>query len=167
MAVQTMSRLNTTLLGYARGGSAAPGLVDLGAVVRETLSLLGRVVPPEIDVRLDVSDQLPGIQGIRSELEQLVLNLVINACDAMPRGGELKIGVRRSVGAVLVLEIADTGEGMVQDPSLNGRTLSTKRIGAGLGLGIVHAVVERHRGAINIAPAGGGGTVVVVMLPTA
>ena len=56
---------------------------------------------------------------------------------------------------------------MVQDPSLNGRSLSTKRIGAGLGLGIVHAVVERHRGAINIAPGDDGGTKVVVMLPTA
>jgi two-component system, cell cycle sensor histidine kinase and response regulator CckA len=160
-ALHTMTRLNATLLAYARGGTLAPALVDLGVIARDTVSVLGRVVPPEIAVHFDIADTLPPIQGVRAELEQLVLNLVINACDAMRKGGDLTIAVRKSAGAVLVLEVSDTGSGLV---NINGS--STKRAGAGLGLGIVQAVVDRHRGAINIAPADGGGTKVTVMFPT-
>jgi signal transduction histidine kinase len=164
-AIHAMTRLNATLLAYARNGTHAPTLVDLGEVVRHTLKVLGRIVPPEIAVELDVGDQLPPISGVRAELEQLVLNLVINACDAMPKGGDLKIAVRRSAGSVVVLEISDSGDGIVP-PVTNGRALSSKRVGAGLGLGIVQAVVDRHRGAITIAPRSDGGTRAVVMFPT-
>jgi signal transduction histidine kinase len=164
-AIHAMSRLNATLLAYARNGTHAPVLVDLGEIVRHTLKVLGRIVPPEINVELEIAEQLPPIQGVRAELEQLVLNLVINACDAMPKGGDLNIALRRSPGSVLVLEISDTGDGIVP-PMRNGRTHSTKRPGAGLGLGIVQAVVDRHRGAITIAPREDGGTRAVVMFPT-
>ncbi|HEY5951859.1 MAG TPA: ATP-binding protein [Kofleriaceae bacterium] len=164
-AIQAMARLNATLLSYARGGTLAPALVDLGDVARDTLSVLARVVSSEISVRFDIAEPLPPIQGVRSELEQLVLNLVVNACDAMPKGGELTIAVRRSAGSVVVLEVADTGSGIVPQPA-NGHAVSTKRSGIGLGLGIVQAVVERHRGALSIGASEGGGTKVTVMFPT-
>ena len=160
-ALQAMTRLNGTLLAYARGGTLAPSLFDLGQIARDTVAILGRVVPPEVSIHFDIADELPPIQGVRAELEQLVLNLVINACDAMPKGGELTIAIRKSAGNVLVLEVADTGKGIM---NVNG---STKRNGAGgLGLGIVQAVVDRHRGAMNIGPGDRAGTKVVVMFPT-
>ncbi len=164
-AVHAMSRLNSTLLAYARGAAVAPTLVDIGQIARETVATLGRVVPPEVLVRFDIGEKLPPVHGVRSELEQLVLNLVVNACDAMPSGGELTIAVRRSAGSILVLDVTDTGDGIAPGSISGG---STKRSGAGLGLAIVQAVVDRHRGAMNIAPvAEGRGTKVVVMLPTA
>jgi len=163
-ALQTMTRLNGTLLAYARGSTLATALVDLGEVARDTVGVLGRVMPPQITVHFEIADRLPPIQGVRSELEQLVLNLVINACDAMPEGGDLSIEVRRTAGSVVVLEVSDTGAGFVPE-KINGT--STKHPGAGLGLGIVQAVVDRHGGAVNIAPLDGGGTKVIAMFPTA
>ena len=62
-------------------------------------------------MRFAIADAVPQIHGVRSELEQLVLNLVINACDAMPDGGELVIAVRAAAGGVVVLELTDTGTG--------------------------------------------------------
>jgi signal transduction histidine kinase len=164
-AIGAMARLNATLLAYARGGALAPALVDLGDVARDTVAILARVVPPEVTVTFEIAERLPLVQGVRSELEQLLLNLVINACDAMPAGGNLTIALLRSVGSVLVLEIRDTGSGVIAQPS-NGFAPSTKRAGAGLGLGIAQAVVDRHRAAMNIAPAQGGGTSVIIMFPT-
>jgi signal transduction histidine kinase len=168
-AIQVMARLNATLLAYARGGALAPALVDLGEVARTTVGVLARIVPPEVSVHFDIAERLPPIQGVRSELEQLLLNLVINACDAMPAGGKLTIAVRRSVGSVMVLEVSDTGGGIIKPLtngySLHGHSESTKRTSAGLGLGIAQAVVDRHRGAINFAPVDGGGTKVTVMFP--
>lgn len=165
-ALAAMSRLHATLLGYARGGTQPLALVDLGEVARETVTVLGRIVPSEISVRFELAERLPPIQGVRPELEQLVLNLVVNACDAMKQGGELTITVRNSAAAAVVLEVRDTGTGNVP-PTLDGRTVSRKRRGAGLGLGIVQSVVERHRGAFTIGPGPDGGTKVVVMLPSA
>ena len=164
-AIQVMARLNSTLLAYARGGALAPTLVDLGEVARDTVSVLGRIIPPDVAVHFDIADRLPPVQGVRSDLEQLVLNLVINACDAMPNGGDLTIAVRRSVGSVVVLEIDDTGTGAVATP-INGYSPSTKRPGSGLGLGIAQAVVARHRGALSMAARDGGGTTVIAMFPT-
>src|SRR5262249_11757705 len=105
------------------------------------------------------------VQGVRSELEQLVLNLVMNACDAMPKGGELTISLKRSAGAVVVLEIIDTGAGIAAAQEMAGRVQSTKRDGAGLGLSIAKAVGERHRGALSVSPVAGG-TRAIVMFPT-
>lgn len=166
-AIHAMARMNSTLLSYARGDTLAPTFLDLGAIASDIVSLLGRIVPPEISVHFEIEGQLPAIFGVRSELEQLVLNLVINACDAMPKGGDLIIAVRRGAGSVVVLEIRDTGGGVIPArSSVNGRSISAKRAGAGLGLGIVQAVVDRHRGAVDMAPVEDGGTKVVIMFPT-
>jgi two-component system NtrC family sensor kinase len=164
-AVQAMTRLNAMLLGYARGSAAAPERVDLGAVVRETLTVLARVVPPNVEVRMEIAERLPPLHAVRAQLEQLVLNVVINSVEAMgDEGGTLTIAVRKTAGAVLVLDISDTGPG-ISPSGANGD--STKRAGSGLGLAIVQSVVERHRGALSITSRETGGTKVVVMLPTA
>jgi signal transduction histidine kinase len=163
-ALQAMSRLNAMLLSYARGSEVTPVLVDLGIVARETVATLGRVVPPNVTVAFDIHDKLPPVQAVRAELEQMLLNLVVNACDAMAQnGGVLTISIRRSAASVVVLDISDTGAGMSR--AIDGH--STKRPGIGLGLGIVQAVVDRHKGALSITSRETGGTKVVVMLPAA
>jgi signal transduction histidine kinase len=164
-ALDAIARLTTNLTAYARGAIAEPEEQDLGAIVREVLALIARIVPMTIVVATEIDAKARVVRGVRAELEQLVLNLVINAIDAMPDGGELHVVVRyRSHTAVL--EVADTGRGMFA-PSLGDLSLSTKRPGIGLGLGIVRSVVERQRGVLRIVPRSTGGTTVTVMLPTA
>ncbi len=155
-ALAAVRRLDDTLLDYARGGTPEPTRVELGALVRDMVALAGRVIPSTVQVVVELDPEGAMLRAVRSELEQLVLNLVVNACDAMPAGGELRISVGRATAAVL-LEVADTGIGMQAGTS--------KHPGSGLGLGIVQAVVDRYRGAIRIVSRPEGGTLVAILLP--
>jgi signal transduction histidine kinase len=154
-ALAAMGRINGTLASYARGVAPPPALLDVGAVVRDTLAAAGRLIPSGIRLTTDISDGLRLVRGVASELEQLVLNLVINACDAMPDGGVVHVAVARTGTSAVLLRVADSGGGI---------DLRTRDRG-GLGLGIVHAVVERHAGVIQFAVRQGGGTIVDVVLP--
>lgn len=156
-ALDMIARINGTMLEYARGVVPAPSAQDLGSIVRNVLQLAARVIPSGIRVTADIAEGLRSVRGVQSELEQLVLNLVINACDAMPDGGALHVAVTRTGSAAVHLRIADSGPGAQQHADLG-----TPR---GLGLGIVHAVVERHQGAVQFSARPGGGTVVDVILP--
>jgi C4-dicarboxylate-specific signal transduction histidine kinase len=162
-ALDAVARLTANLLSYARGAAPAACSLDLGAIVRDMLALIARVVPPSIAVTMRVVEPTRTIQGVRPELEQLVLNLLLNAIDAMPTGGELEVVVRYR-DAAAVLEVADTGRGLFA-PATDQMPLSTKHAGRGLGLGIARAVVEHHRGALRIGRRDTGGTAVTVMLP--
>jgi len=171
VSIEQGMRLAGSLVGYVCGESPRFSVVDLGALVNRTLALVARVVSPDITVRVDIAAPLPAVRGSASELEQLVLNLVLNAADAMPDGGELAVRVQPTGGAVVYLEISDTGVGMPAAALVtsDGRTAST-RPGrrAGLGLGIVRRVIEQHGGSLEIAPRiDGRGTVVWALLPTA
>jgi signal transduction histidine kinase len=167
-ALDAASAMTRNLCAYARGGSPVPQTIDVGAVVRRTAGLVAAVVPIGVLISLDVDDEVPAVRGVASEIEQVVLNLVLNACDAMPRGGEVSVAVRTS-GAKVVLEVSDTGGGLPDGVQLAAGTLSpsSKRPGGGLGLGIVRSVVERHHAELVIARRTGGGTVVTVTLQPA
>ncbi len=154
-ALGAMGRINSTLLGYAHGRTPPPSSIDMGHVVRETLAACARLVPSNIKLTMDIMDGLRPVRGVASELEQLVLNLVINACDAMPDGGALHVAVTRTAAAAVLLRVADSGSGL--------ETRSRDR--GGLGLSIVHSVVERHAGAVQFSVRPGGGTIVDVVLP--
>ena len=165
-ALDAASAMTRNLIAYARGGSPLPGNIDLGAVVRRTVGLVAAVVPMGVLISLDLDDDVPAVRGVGSELEQVVLNLVLNACDAMPNGGEVRVAVRGRDDGKVVLEVADTGHGLPADVNFAAGTLtpSSKRAGGGLGLGIVRSVVERHHAELLISPRHGGGTVVTVTL---
>jgi len=164
-ALDAIARLTTNLMTYARGATSEPVALDFSSIVRDVLALAARVVPPTVSLTTEIETKSRVVRGVRAELEQLVLNLIINAIDAMPDGGELHVGVRYR-SATVVLEVSDTGRGRFA-PSLGDLVMSSKRAGVGLGLGIVRSVVERQRGALRIVPRESGGTLVTVMLPTA
>jgi signal transduction histidine kinase len=166
-AVGSATRLVRSLLEYARGGTPEPAPIDLGPLVRRTLAVIGRLIPPTVDVVFDAPRDLPAVRGIACQLEQLVLNLVLNACEAMPTGGELRITLRAGGRNRVWLEIADTGSGLAVAAAAAGpRGPSTRRgrRGAGLGLGIVRSVAERHGACLRIIPGIGGGTRISVGL---
>jgi two-component system NtrC family sensor kinase len=164
-----ISRLVDSLTTYARGGSPAPTALDLAELVRGTLDTFRHVVPHGVHVVVESEAGLPLVQGVRAELEQLVLNLVINACDAMPWGGKLWAIVERAGPGELRLEITDTGSGVIEEIVAGiGVTSPSNRHGAtraGLGLGVVRTVVDRHHGTLRIGRRNSGGTSVVVGLP--
>jgi two-component system cell cycle sensor histidine kinase/response regulator CckA len=164
-AIESAIGLNRNLIEYARGSEPEPRPIELGALVHRVLGILNRLIPPPIVVVVDESANLPPVRGVGPELEQMVLNLVINACDAMPKGGELRIRLRSPGPSAVVIDVMDTGSGGLRtvDDML---TPSSKpgRNGRGLGLGIVRSVVDRHRAMLKVNPRDGGGTVCTVVL---
>jgi signal transduction histidine kinase len=154
-SLDSAARLNRMLLSYARGIAPSPTSIDFGAIVHSMLGVAERLKPASVTFRAEIADDLPMVPGIIVELEQLVLNLLVNAIDAMPSGGTITVTVKTATQPrAIVLRVADAGAGMPAQTS-----------GGGLGLGIVHSVVERHRGTVRFATQDLGGTVVTVVLP--
>lgn len=149
-------RLTSCFPDQARDGAPAPAAVDLKAVIDRLLGLFAGVVPKGVNVLVDVDADLPPVVGAASELEQLVLNLLVNACEAMPDGGELRMSVRAAGSSAICLAVADTGPGTSTTP---------ERGGLGLGLGIVRSVAYAHRGGVHVTRRPGGGTIVRVTFP--
>jgi signal transduction histidine kinase len=166
-AMQGAKRLTHGLLEYARGGSPSPQSTDFGALVRRTLELFGRLIPEDIVLVLNIDPMAPRIRGVRAELEQLVLNLVLNACESMPLEGVLTVSVAGSREAGVTLEVTDTGPGLsVGIAVTNGPTTPSNKQAdgaSGLGLGIVKYVAARHAATLEIgARLAGSGTRMVV-----
>jgi signal transduction histidine kinase len=141
---------------------------ELGLLVRHKLKHQGI----QWDARLD--RDLPSIQGDGTQLEQVLLNLILNGAEAMTRGGRLTISTRRprirgKLGAHAVeVEVRDTGEGMTDEQKRRAFTSllnSTKRTGTGLGLAIVHRIVEAHEGTLSLKSQPGRGTSISITLP--
>src|SRR3954468_15770759 len=107
--VDHAGQITRALVGYARGAAPAFEPVDLGKLVDRVLAMLANVLPAGIAVCSDIAALVPPVRGAAIELEQLVLNLVLNAADAMPGGGELTVRVQPTGTAAVYLEICDTG----------------------------------------------------------
>lgn len=158
------------LLTFSRVAPLNLGEVDINAVVKQTLKLVDHHLElGNISQRLELADGLPRLHGDASQLEQLLLALVMNAIDAMPREGTLRIATRVNEGAV-VIEVEDDGVGIPPDllPRLFEPFVTTKSEegkGVGLGLAISKSIVERHNGAISVQSEPGRGTKFTIALP--
>ncbi|MBX7059973.1 MAG: PAS domain-containing protein [Leptospirales bacterium] len=160
--------------------SAADEQIELGERVKIVTQMFREVLPRNIRVELELYDELPPILAPASRIDQMLMNLCVNARDAMtPMGGVLRLAVRRASGeelaalagaeAAVILEVSDTGSGM--DAATQSQIFepfySTKEpgSGAGLGLAIVAGVVEQLQGAIQVSSAPGKGSRFEVTLP--
>ncbi|RME41598.1 MAG: hypothetical protein D6788_00900, partial [Planctomycetota bacterium] len=171
------------LLAYARTGKHNPQPVDLNQIIRDTLKLLRSSLRPRHDVETDLQPRLPRIQADPSQIEQVVLNLSLNARQAMPDGGLIRITTRRTrlspqraracvphdvpPGEYVELVVSDTGCGM--DEQTRARIFdpffTTRPEGHGLGLAAVLGILRQHNGAICAESAPGQGTAMHVYLP--
>ena len=159
------------LLNLARPAQIDSGPCDLNAVVNDVLSLLEHQFRTgSIQVRKELADVAPVVQGIEHKLQQVFLNLFLNARDAMPKGGWLTI-VTRADRDGAVIEVGDTGSGIsaeqlsrIYDPFF-----TTKEIGKGTGLGlsITYGIVQEHGGSITCDSQIGQGTRFSIRLPLA
>src|SRR5687768_17354175 len=157
------------LLNLARPAQVDSGPVDVHAVINDVLSLLEHQFKTgSIQVRKELSPESPIVQGIEYKLQQVFLNLFLNARDAMPRGGWLTI-VTKSDGATATVEVADTGSGIPEEQlsRIYDPFFSTKEIGKGTGLGlsITYGIVQEHGGTITCDSVVGQGTRFTLTLP--
>jgi signal transduction histidine kinase len=151
------------------------GPIDVNTLVHDAVTLTRGLWKDEaeargirIEVTLDL-EEAPPVRGNAAELREAVTNLVLNAIDAMPRGGQLSLATRPHDGGVELM-LADTGEGMSEDvrSRIFEPFFSTRSpVRTGLGLSVVHGIVGRHRGRIEVESEVGRGTRVRVWLPAA
>ncbi len=182
-ALQSAERAKTLvqrLLAFARRQPLQPMAVDLSKLIDGMVGLLGSTLGPQIDLRIDLSNGLPPAKADPNQLEMALLNLAVNARDAMPDGGDLTIGARcQSIkgrhpsgakpGDYVLLRVKDTGTGM-DEATLRRATepfFSTKGIGKGTGLGLsmVHGLAAQLGGGLSIDSAVGIGTTIELWLP--
>ena len=151
------------------------GPIDVNALVHDAVTLTRGLWKDEAEargVRIEVTTDLedaPAVRGNAAELREVVTNLVLNAIDAMPRGGQLGLSTRPRDGGV-ELTVTDTGEGMSEEVRrrIFEPFFSTRSpLRTGLGLSVVHGIVSRHRGRIEVTSEEGRGTTVRVWLPAA
>jgi PAS domain S-box-containing protein len=177
--------LTRQLLAFGRQEEGSTTPIDLSALVAGLDSLLARTLAEQVRLVFALEEPLPAVLADRGQLEQVVLNLALNARDAMPGGGLLTISTdlvradglepagdgRPPAGGVVRLRVSDTGCGMSEEA--RGRAFepffTTKERGRGTGLGLatVWGIVGRAGGTVSIDSLPGGGTTVTVQLPVA
>ncbi len=173
-AADRMQGLTRQLLAFARREPAAPALIDLHELVSALVPMLGRLIGSAVRIELDADGACGCVLADRAQLEQVVLNLVVNARDAMPDGGVVSISIGDRDDFV-ALSVTDTGHGI--EPEVVDRIFepffSTKdpaqtagESGSGLGLATVQVAVAAAGGTIEVQSRAGHGTTFTVLLPT-
>ena len=157
------------LLDFSRQDLANPTVLSLNDLIRDDLQLLERTTLGRIQLEAVLADDLEPIHGDPSALSHAILNLCLNAIDAMPDGGLLRLQTRNLEGRRVALEVADSGAGMA--PEVLARAtdpfFTTKPMGKGTGLGlsIVYATVRAHHGRLDLESEVGRGTRAVLTFP--
>jgi signal transduction histidine kinase len=180
-AGEQAGQLTDHLLTLSRRRVTEPVVLDTNEVVTSFGGVLGRLVGPNIDVNVAMAGEELLIEVDRGQLEQVLLNLAVNARDAMPNGGSVTVETRSIVldgghealhaGSHVMIAVTDTGVGM--SPSTLERifepffTTKPPGSGTGLGLAIVREIVEQNRGHLAVKSAPGSGTILRVYLPAA
>jgi PAS domain S-box-containing protein len=184
-AVRRGKELTSQLLGYARQGKHHHVTVDTHEVIQEVINLLGRTIHKMITFRADLSAPRPHVVGDPNQLYQILMNLGVNACDAMGERGELLVQTSNETvtpeyasrvpglcaGDYVLIQVADTGMGMsletqrhIFEPFF---TTKEQGQGTGMGLAMVYGIVKNHRGYIGVTSSLGCGTTMRVYLPDA
>ena len=162
-------RLARQLLAFGRRHRPAPEVLDANDVVTETAQLLRRVLEENIAFEVRLGRSVPPVEIDRGQLEQVIINLALNARDAMPDGGRLTVATAPSAGGGLLLTVSDSGAGIAEEirERIFEPFFTTKgpERGTGLGLATVHRVVREAQGAITVASRLGLGTTFSIELP--
>jgi len=172
-AVHGLDRLLSNLLIYTQPERSARGWQTVETLVLDALTLAAHAITKtSVDIRLDLDPRIPAMWCNEGQFKQVVLNLILNAIQAMPAGGILTLKLveadRHSLGErAICVTITDNGPGI--DPAHRSRIFdpffTTKDEGTGLGLAIVHAIIDAHHGRIDVESRPGEGTTFTILLP--
>jgi PAS domain S-box-containing protein len=185
-AADRAATLNRELLAYARGGKARDVPIDVNRLIHDTLEITRPSLAPKIEIRLDLDEALKGVIGDPGQIHQVLLNLSMNAAEAMPRGGILSFRTdsvsisskeaagleghdRPPQGSYVLVEVTDTGPGITDE--VRSRIFepfySTKGFGRGLGLAAVYGIVTNHTGYLRVESSADRGSCFRIYLPEA
>ena len=182
---ERMASLTRQLLAFARQQVLSPEVLDLNAAIEDTRPMLQRLIGSNMAIELALAPGPKWVRVDRAQLVQVLLNLVINARDAMPEGGKIvlrsttlevspghlfdRLRVPVEAGAYAELRVTDSGKGIAPDhlPHIFEPFYTTKEVGTGTGLGLatVEGVVAQSGGRIQVDSAVGHGTTIRILLP--
>jgi two-component system cell cycle sensor histidine kinase/response regulator CckA len=181
LAGKRASSLTHQLLAFSRKQVLKPKILNLNQVVKGMERMLQRIIGEDIHLNSQLEPQLNKIKADNGQLEQIILNLTVNAVDAMPNGGTLIIKTQNEKiphnasslspdsrpGNFVCLSFFDSGEGIDKKviPQIFEPFFTTKANGTGLGLSVVYGIVKQHNGWINVDSEPGGGTTFRIYFP--
>jgi len=183
MASERAAKLTQQLLTFGRKQFMQIELMDINDIIQQVTQMLRRVLGENVSLRTNLAPRLPAIEADATMMEQVIMNLSVNARDAMPGGGSLTIGtvpvmVSRAYveknpeareGTFICLSVSDNGTGIESDKlnKLFEPFFTTKEVGKGTGLGLatVYGIVKQHQGWIEVESELGKGSVFKVYLP--
>jgi PAS domain S-box-containing protein len=178
------SELVKQILTFARGIDGGRTALKMERLVAEVVKLAADTFPRDVTVEAIIANEIPSVQGDATQIHQILLNLFVNARDAMPAGGRIQVRVntvtvdKRSTrfyrepvsGRFVLIEVSDTGTGIPADvlPKIFEPFFTTKEPGKGTGLGLstVLGIVKGHGGFVEVASQPGKGATFLVYLPT-
>jgi signal transduction histidine kinase len=163
------AKIVNNLLNLARPSSGEAGPIEVNSIISDVLSLLEHQLKmSKVQVRRDLTEAPMVVRGTEYKLQQVFLNLFLNARDAMPNGGWLSV-TTRTKGQEAVVEVADTGVGIpsehlarIYDPFF---TTKGEGRGTGLGLSVTYGIVQEHGGVLSCESTHGEGTKFRLVLP--
>ncbi|MBI5533159.1 MAG: response regulator [Deltaproteobacteria bacterium] len=182
-AARRAATLTRQLLAFSSQQLMAPRVINLNDIVGNLRALLGRIIGEDIELVARIEPELGRVRADPGQIEQVIVNLAVNARDAMPSGGQLTIETSNATldegacpasaslpaGAYVILRVTDTGVGMsaelqkrIFEPFFTTRPIGQ---GTGLGLSTVYGIVQQHGGAIGVQSEPGHGAVFTVYLP--
>jgi CheY-like chemotaxis protein len=168
-AAKRAGELTGKLLAFSRRQVLQPARVDVGAMLHSLADMLRRTLDQRVRIRVDVQAECPPVLADPSQLESALLNIAINARDAMAEGGTLSFSARSSADGAVALAVGDTGSGMSEEVLERAFepffTTKAKGRGTGLGLSTVYGFVKQSKGTIDLDSAPGRGTTVTLHLP--
>ncbi|MEM4723892.1 MAG: ATP-binding protein, partial [Candidatus Hadarchaeum sp.] len=180
-AAQRAAKLTRQLLAFSRRQRLEMAELDVNELIENFIKMLQRVIGEDIEIQLDLTPGLDVVYADGNALEQVLMNLAVNARDAMPEGGILRLATAEvqidqtycqrhpeaKSGKYVRVTVADTGIGMDEKTRehLFEPFFTTKKKGTGLGLSVVYGIVKQHNGWIEVWSAPGKGTIFNIFLP--
>jgi two-component system NtrC family sensor kinase len=158
------------LLGFSKQSEPHKHAIAVNGIIRNAIDLTKhQALIHDVTVRLDLDEELPAIIVDGPQIREVFLNIILNAIDAMPKGGELRVTSTMKNDQYVQIRFADTGGGISQehidkifDPFFTTKDASK---GTGLGLAVAYGVIEKHRGEISMESESGRGATCIIDLP--
>ena len=184
-AGQSAAELVQQLLAFSRRQIIDPKIININEVIDNLVKMLHRIIGENIALKLSLSENVLPVMAEPGQMVQVIMNLCVNARDAMPQGGELTIETSNTTideaycqvnpwahpGSYALLSITDTGIGMDSETQMRifEPFFTTKELGKGTGLGlaIVYGIIKQHNGLINVYSQKGHGTTFKIYVPSA